>query len=160
MFHYLKTPYFTCNFFTKFTYNEYIGPYFLSHVVLRFLPSDLPELSPHGDHSMCTPLGGPVLCPPPLGKLGLVWVWSMIIWHFSFVHVNMYLVHQIHYICIHYICINACFHCIYKYNFEYNNTTPIKCTFLILQTKIILYITTVEINILKSRYCGIQSVYI
>jgi hypothetical protein len=30
-------------FFTKFTYNEYIGPYFLSHVVLQFLPSDLPE---------------------------------------------------------------------------------------------------------------------
>jgi hypothetical protein len=29
-------------FFTKFTYNEYIGPYFLSHVVLRFSPSDLP----------------------------------------------------------------------------------------------------------------------
>jgi hypothetical protein len=30
---------------TKFTYNEYIGPYFLSHVVLRFSPSDLPEPS-------------------------------------------------------------------------------------------------------------------
>jgi hypothetical protein len=44
MFHYFKIPYFTCNFFTKFTYNEYIGPYFLSHIVLRFLPSDLPEL--------------------------------------------------------------------------------------------------------------------
>jgi hypothetical protein len=44
MFHYFKIPYFTCNFFTKFNYNEYIGPYFfLSHVVLRFLPSDLPE---------------------------------------------------------------------------------------------------------------------
>jgi hypothetical protein len=43
MFHYFKIPYFTCNVFTKFTYNEYIGPYFLSHVVLRFSPSDLPE---------------------------------------------------------------------------------------------------------------------
>jgi hypothetical protein len=43
MFHYFKIPYFTCKFFTKFTYNEYIGPYFLSHVVLRFSPSDLPE---------------------------------------------------------------------------------------------------------------------
>ena len=42
MFHYFKIPYFTCNVFTKFTYNEYIGPYFLSHVVLRFSPSDLP----------------------------------------------------------------------------------------------------------------------
>jgi hypothetical protein len=36
MFHYFKILYFTCTFFTKFTYNEYIGPYFLSHVVLRF----------------------------------------------------------------------------------------------------------------------------
>jgi hypothetical protein len=34
MFHYFKIPYFTCNFFIEFTYNEYIGPYFLSHVVL------------------------------------------------------------------------------------------------------------------------------
>ena len=45
MFHYFKIPYFTCNVFTKFTYNEYIGPYFLSHVVLRFSPSDLPGVS-------------------------------------------------------------------------------------------------------------------
>jgi len=44
MFHYFKIPYFTCNFFTKFTYNEYIGPNFLSHVVLRFLP----VISPRG----------------------------------------------------------------------------------------------------------------
>jgi hypothetical protein len=43
MFHYFKIPYFTCKVFTKFTYNEYIGPYFLSHVVLQFSPSDLPE---------------------------------------------------------------------------------------------------------------------
>ena len=42
MFHYFKIPYFTCNFSTKFTYNEYFGPYFLSHVVLRFSPIDLP----------------------------------------------------------------------------------------------------------------------
>jgi hypothetical protein len=43
MFHYFKIPYFTCNVLTEFTYNEYIGPYFLSHVVLRFSPSDLPK---------------------------------------------------------------------------------------------------------------------
>jgi hypothetical protein len=36
MSHYFKISYFTCTFFTKFTYNEYIGPYFLSHGVLRF----------------------------------------------------------------------------------------------------------------------------
>jgi hypothetical protein len=47
MFHYFKIPYFTCKVFTKFTYNEYIGPYFLSHVVLRFSPSDLPEQNRH-----------------------------------------------------------------------------------------------------------------
>jgi hypothetical protein len=45
MFHYFKIPYFTCKFFTKFTYTEYIGPYLLSHIVLRFLPSDLPEVT-------------------------------------------------------------------------------------------------------------------
>jgi hypothetical protein len=38
MFHYFKIPYFTCTLFTKFTYNEYIRAYFLSHVVLRFSP--------------------------------------------------------------------------------------------------------------------------
>ena len=43
IFHYLKIPYFTCTFFTKFTYNEYIGPYFLSHVVLRFLLVNSPR---------------------------------------------------------------------------------------------------------------------
>jgi hypothetical protein len=32
--------------YTKFTYNEYIGPYFLSHVVLRFLPVN----SPNGEY--------------------------------------------------------------------------------------------------------------
>jgi hypothetical protein len=30
-------------FLTKFTYNEYIGPYFLSHVVLRFFPMNSPS---------------------------------------------------------------------------------------------------------------------
>jgi hypothetical protein len=43
MFHYFKIPYCTFTFFTKFTYNEYIGPYFLSHVVLRFLPVNSPS---------------------------------------------------------------------------------------------------------------------
>ena len=28
MFHYFKMPYFTCTFFIKFIYNEYIGPSF------------------------------------------------------------------------------------------------------------------------------------
>jgi hypothetical protein len=43
MFHYFEIPYFTCTFFTKFIYNEYIGPYFLSHVVVRFLPVNSPR---------------------------------------------------------------------------------------------------------------------
>jgi hypothetical protein len=43
MFHYFKIPCFTCTFFTKFTYIEYIGPYFLSHVVSKVFASDLPE---------------------------------------------------------------------------------------------------------------------
>jgi len=47
MFHYFKIPYFTCKLFTRFTYNEYIGPYFLSHVVLRISPSVLPEGESH-----------------------------------------------------------------------------------------------------------------
>ena len=45
--------------FTKFTYNEYIGPYFLLHVVLRFFASDLPllplevrEISPLAHHML------------------------------------------------------------------------------------------------------------
>ena len=46
MFHYLKIPYFTSNVFIKFIYNEYIGPYFLSHVILRFSPVN----SPTGDY--------------------------------------------------------------------------------------------------------------
>ena len=36
MFHYFKVPCITCTFFTKFTYNEYIKPYFLSHIVSNF----------------------------------------------------------------------------------------------------------------------------
>jgi hypothetical protein len=43
MFHYFKIPYFTCTFFTAFIYNEYIGPYFLSHVVSKIFASELPE---------------------------------------------------------------------------------------------------------------------
>ena len=42
MFHYFNVPYITCNFFTKFTYNEYIGPYFLSHVVSKIFASAPP----------------------------------------------------------------------------------------------------------------------
>ena len=43
MFHFFKIPYFTCTFFTKFIYNEYIGPYFLSHVVSKIFASEPPE---------------------------------------------------------------------------------------------------------------------
>jgi hypothetical protein len=50
MFHYFKIPYFTCTFLTKFTYNEYIGPYFLSHVVLRFSPVISPRLNPNATY--------------------------------------------------------------------------------------------------------------
>jgi hypothetical protein len=57
MFHYFKITYFTCEGFTKFTYNEYIGPYFLSHVVLRFLPSDLPEFVSHKPSDNLTYVG-------------------------------------------------------------------------------------------------------
>jgi hypothetical protein len=44
MFHYFKIPYFTCTFFSKFIYNEYIGPHFLSHVVLKFSPVISPSI--------------------------------------------------------------------------------------------------------------------
>jgi hypothetical protein len=44
MFHYFKIPYFTCTFFTNFIYNEYIGPYFLLHVVLQFSPVNSPRM--------------------------------------------------------------------------------------------------------------------
>jgi hypothetical protein len=39
----VKSPNLHVHFFTKCTYNEYIGPYFLSHVVLRFLPVNSPN---------------------------------------------------------------------------------------------------------------------
>jgi hypothetical protein len=35
-------PYFTCTFFTKFTYNEYIGPFFIARCS-TILASELPE---------------------------------------------------------------------------------------------------------------------
>ena len=44
MFRYLKIPYFTCTFFTKFIYNECIEPYFLSHVVLKFSVVNPPSI--------------------------------------------------------------------------------------------------------------------
>jgi hypothetical protein len=40
MFHYFKIPYFTCTFFTIFIYNEYIGPYLLSHIVSKIFASE------------------------------------------------------------------------------------------------------------------------
>ena len=43
MFHYFKIPYFTCTFFAKFTYNEYIGPYFY-----RMLFYDFRQWTPRG----------------------------------------------------------------------------------------------------------------
>jgi hypothetical protein len=52
MFHYFKLSYFTCTFFTKFIYNEYIGPYFLSNVVLRFLPVTSPRTNINSDFFM------------------------------------------------------------------------------------------------------------
>ena len=42
--YYFLISYFTCTFFTKFIYNEYMGPGFLSHVVLRFSPVNSPRL--------------------------------------------------------------------------------------------------------------------
>ena len=36
MFQYFKIPYFTCTFFTEFTYNEYIGPYFCRTLFYNF----------------------------------------------------------------------------------------------------------------------------
>jgi hypothetical protein len=44
MFHYFKIPCFTCTVFTKFIYNEYIGPYVLSHVVFKISPVISPRL--------------------------------------------------------------------------------------------------------------------
>jgi hypothetical protein len=45
MFHYFKIPYFTCTIFSKFIYDGYVGPYFLSHVVLKFSPVISPSLN-------------------------------------------------------------------------------------------------------------------
>jgi hypothetical protein len=44
MFHYLRIPYSTCIFFTRFTYNEYIGPYFFIARCSTIFASELPEL--------------------------------------------------------------------------------------------------------------------
>jgi len=62
MFYYFKISYFTCTFFTKFTYNEYIGPYFLLHIVLRFSPVNSPRLDKwpfkiHLNYSSCSSTG-------------------------------------------------------------------------------------------------------
>jgi hypothetical protein len=38
MFHYFKISYFTCRFFTKFTYNEYVGLFFYRTLFYDFLP--------------------------------------------------------------------------------------------------------------------------
>jgi hypothetical protein len=43
MFHYFKIPYFMCTFFTKFTYNEYIGPCFFNARCSTIFASDIPE---------------------------------------------------------------------------------------------------------------------
>jgi hypothetical protein len=45
-------------FFTKSTYNEYIGPYFLLHVVLRFSPNDLHEMWSFGGQGPLTLIKG------------------------------------------------------------------------------------------------------
>jgi hypothetical protein len=66
MFYYFKIPYFTCTFFTKYIYNEYIGTYFLSHVVSKIFASELPE--PGASAS----LGGIVW---PVGVVGGVPEW-------------------------------------------------------------------------------------
>ena len=44
MFHYFKIPYFTCTFFTKFIYNEHIGPYFVIARCSTDFASELPEV--------------------------------------------------------------------------------------------------------------------
>jgi hypothetical protein len=47
MFHYFKIPYFTWTIFTKFTYNEYIGPYFFIARCSTIFVNDLPEIILH-----------------------------------------------------------------------------------------------------------------
>jgi hypothetical protein len=44
MFHCFKFPYFTCTFFTKFIYNEYVGPYFYRTLFLNFFPVNPPRI--------------------------------------------------------------------------------------------------------------------
>jgi hypothetical protein len=51
MFHYFKILYFTCTFFTKFTYNEYIGPYFFITRCSTIFASELPKLAPLCNYS-------------------------------------------------------------------------------------------------------------
>jgi hypothetical protein len=51
MFHYFIIPYFTCTFFIKSIYNEYIGPYFLSHIVSKIFTNEPPEFEIEGDKS-------------------------------------------------------------------------------------------------------------
>ena len=50
-----KIPYITCTFFTKFTYNEYIGPYVLLHVVSRLFASASPP-PPEGEDAQTVAL--------------------------------------------------------------------------------------------------------
>ena len=45
MFLYFKIPYIACTFLTKFTYNEYIGPYFLLHVISKNIALNNPSKS-------------------------------------------------------------------------------------------------------------------
>jgi hypothetical protein len=47
MFHYIKISYFTCTFFTKFIYNEYIGPCFFFARCSTIFASELPECPSH-----------------------------------------------------------------------------------------------------------------
>ena len=49
MFHYFKTPQIICTLFAKFIYNEYIKPYFSSHVVSMIFASDLPVPLPRSN---------------------------------------------------------------------------------------------------------------
>jgi hypothetical protein len=85
MFHYFKIPYFTCHVFTKFTYNEYIGPYFLSHVVLRFSPSDLPGGLRRSNQTGCKVW---IEQPKPAARLGS----SNMKVQRTFIYLNSYMV--------------------------------------------------------------------
>jgi hypothetical protein len=48
MFHYFKILYIICTFFAKFICNEYIRPYFLSHVVSTIFASPKPQFHDSG----------------------------------------------------------------------------------------------------------------